>query len=76
MTFPDDDQARQWARELFADNEATEPARVSAVATPNLPGTGPVIPNQEKQPDTSQGPTAEQRYVSQLFNAGTIREYL
>lgn len=69
----DTPQARQWIRTLFnADQDTGTPES----PTPPAPITGPVIPGQEKQPNLSQGPTPEQRYVNQMFSGGTAREYL
>lgn len=69
----DNNPANQWIRTLFNADQGME---TPEAATPAGPITGPVIPGQEKQPNLSQGPTPEQRYVNQMFSGGTAREYL
>lgn len=52
------------------------PATPTDTGTAPQPPAGPIIPRQEQQPNLQQGPSPEERFVNQLFNAGTIREYL
>lgn len=67
-----DNPQAQWIRTLFNASQDTDTPEEPA---PTEPITGPVIPGQEKQPNLSQWPTAEQRYMNQMFSRGTAREY-
>lgn len=68
-----DSPQAQWIRTLFNTSQDTDTPEAPA---PTVPIAGPVIPGQEKQPNLSQGPTTEQRFVNQMFSGGTAREYL
>lgn len=79
------DEMREFTRGLFnraADNEKPfageriHGQQDTFKPTPPEPVAGPVIPGQEKSATFNQKPTAEQRAVNRLFNAGTVREYL
>lgn len=79
------DAMREFTRNLFNRaseeplpfaGERTHGQLTHPEPTQQQPVAGPIIPGQEKSATFNQKPTAEQRAVNRLFNAGTIREYL
>lgn len=72
-----DDELREYARRVFAHGRGEE---IAPDVTPEPKAAtdprGPVIPGQASQPDMRERRSPVQKWINNLLNAGTAREYL